>query len=1542
MKRYAKWGIGIALFPFALFAVLCTLLYMPPVQRFLVDTATRQASGATGMDIRIGRLSLSFPLDLVVHEAQVVDGQDTILDVERLTVKVQLLPLVRKRVEIDGVRLAGASVNTARLVEGMTLKGEVGELFLRSHGVDLSPETAVLNNLLLKDASLSLCLADTTESVDTAASEPLYWKVDLRDISLENVSFAMQMPLDTMDFRVKLGQAALRGGLIDLRRSAYTVQHFSIRQGEADYNAGGAPAAVSGFDPSHIRVSDINIGIDSIHYEGNHIRALIRELGMKERSGLQITSAEGRLVADERVISVPSLEVRTPDSYLAFEASADWSLTASDPDGSLRARLMAEIGKTDLMRFLPAMPEEFVSSYPSAPLRIQVGLDGSLKELRLTQANIAVAESFRVETDGVLTNLLDSAARAGTLNLSAAFHDMGFAEALAGGAIAIPPGLTLDGKAGMKGSLVEADMALRNDSGRVELAAGYDLGRDAYHARIDVDSMDMHAFLPADSLFHVSASLHARGEGLDFFSPHTVLEAGGAVSRLEYGSRTFSGLTLDASLKQSKAQVGLEVKDSVMDISSRLEAVLHPRRIKADMNMEVRSLDLYGLQLTASPLKTGEKIDLHLSTDLQKSHSARLSVSNVSIFTARDTFRTKDLHVGVSTARDSIRSYANAGDLTFLFRTQGGVEQLAARATRLGTMLAEQWKAGYVDQEALKEHLPDATFYIFAKNDNPLANMLAIKNIRFSRLFTRIETSPASGLKADAYLYSLRTDSLELDTIYFNLKPETGRMVFKSGVTAGNKPFQEAFDISLDGDIGADRANVMIDYLNGRKECGVHLGFIAGLQKEGISIHISPGDPTLVYRKFRVNPRNYIYLKNEGRIEADLGIFDENHTGIHLYSTPDSTVQQDLTLSVNRLDIAEFRRIVPYMPDIAGIINAEAHYVQADKMMQVSADVSVNGLAYNRQPLGNWGMSGVYLPLETGEQTFDGFVTLENEEIASVNGSYLAASGRSGERIEAEMGLHHFPLHIANAFIPGGMATLSGDVDGTLSVSGSTARPLMNGEINLDSVSVNVPQASLTLRLDNRPVRIADSRLTFDRFSIYTAGKTPFTIDGSVDMADLADMQLDLRMNAHNFEVLNAKKTKESIVYGKLYIDFNALLRGSLTAMTLRGNANILGTSDFTYILQDSPLTVEDRLGETVTFVNFRDTAAAARHTIPTMTLGGMDMLMTLHIDEAVQCQVDMDENGSNYMMFEGGGDLSFQYTPEGNMLLNGRYSLMSGELKYQMPVIPLKTFHIRSGSYIEWTGNIMNPNLNIQASERVRASVAQEDQSTRTVNFDVGVSITNRLENLGFVFTLEAPDDGTMQNELAGMSAEERNKLAVTMLVTGMYLAEGNTAGGGGMSANSMLNSFLEGQINKVAGSALKTIDVNFGMEQTEQGGNTQTDYNFQFAKRFWNNRFSVIIGGKVSTGNNAAQQDESFIDNISLEYRLDNSGTRYIKIFHDKNYENILDGEVTETGAGIVLRKKISRLSELFIFRNRKKKPQPAAEDGAEKENKNETDGQ
>lgn len=158
-------------------------------------------------------------------------------------------------------------------------------------------------------------------------------------------------------------------------------------------------------------------------------------------------------------------------------------------------------------------------------------------------------------------------------------------------------------------------------------------------------------------------------------------------------------------------------------------------------------------------------------------------------------------------------------------------------------------------------------------------------------------------------------------------------------------------------------------------------------------------------------------------------------------------------------------------------------------------------------------------------------------------------------------------------------------------------------------------------------------------------------------------------------------------------------------------------------------------------------------------------------------------------------------------------------------------------------------------------------------------------------------------------------------MLATGLYISENNAAGG--VTMNSALNSFLQSEINNIAGNALQSIDLSFGMEDgTARDGSSTTDYSFRFAKRLWGNRVSIIIGGKVSTGANA--ENSSFIDDISIEYRLDDSGTRYVKLFHEKTFDSLLDGEITETGGGIVLRKKMTRFGELFIFRSKKKREQ------------------
>ena len=603
----------------------------------------------------------------------------------------------------------------------------------------------------------------------------------------------------------------------------------------------------------------------------------------------------------------------------------------------------------------------------------------------------------------------------------------------------------------------------------------------------------------------------------------------------------------------------------------------------------------------------------------------------------------------------------------------------------------------------------------------------------------------------------------------------------------------------------------------------------------------------------------------------------------------------------------------------ATVFSVEANYIQTPEALQLAADVDIDSLTYEGRPVGDVGAGVTWLPASERSHYLSAYLACNDRQVATVDG--LLGTETDADALSLDASLERLPLSVANAFVPDGVAELSGYLNGDLTLRGTSAKPDLQGNIQMDTASVFIRQVGARYYFDGRPVRIADNRLTFDKFSLYTTSRNPFVIDGSVSFADLARPTADLTLRAVNYNLLDAPHTRESLVYGKVFVDINASVRGPLDALTMRGNMNLLGNTNVTYVLTDSPLTVEDRLSGLVTFTSFADSVATDTLQVAAVPLGGMEVYMSLHIDEAVRLRADLTPAGDKYIELEGGGDLNLQYTAQGDMSLTGRYTLSGGVMKYSLPVIPLKEFRFNTGSYVDWRGDVMNPTLDLKATERMRASVADgEGDATRIVNFDVSIGIAGRLESPELIFDIAAPEDATVQNELQAMGAEERSKQAIAMLATGIYLNSG--AKGGGLTMGTALNSVLQSQINALAGSAVKNASISVGVEDrtSAETGSTQTDYSFRYSQRFFNDRFQVVIGGKVSTGANATNSAESFIDNISLEYRLDNSGTRYIRVFHNKNYESVLDGEITETGVGLVLRRKLDRLGELFIFRKKK----------------------
>ena len=207
-------------------------------------------------------------------------------------------------------------------------------------------------------------------------------------------------------------------------------------------------------------------------------------------------------------------------------------------------------------------------------------------------------------------------------------------------------------------------------------------------------------------------------------------------------------------------------------------------------------------------------------------------------------------------------------------------------------------------------------------------------------------------------------------------------------------------------------------------------------------------------------------------------------------------------------------------------------------------------------------------------------------------------------------------------------------------------------------------------------------------------------------------------------------------------------------------------------------------------------------------------------------------------------------------------------------------------------------------------------------MDFICGVKLSQTLEKPGIQFIISASNDQTIQDELNSMSVEERGKIAITMLASGMYLASGTTSS---FSMNTALTSFLNSEINNIAGTAMRSIGLDVGMSvdnQTNASGGTHTDYNFKFAKRFFNNRLSFSVGGQVSTGAELenANKNESFFNNVEVQYRLNEGASMYVRAFYNANTYDWLDGQIGEYGGGFTWRRKLSKFSDIFRWKTEK----------------------
>lgn len=448
----------------------------------------------------------------------------------------------------------------------------------------------------------------------------------------------------------------------------------------------------------------------------------------------------------------------------------------------------------------------------------------------------------------------------------------------------------------------------------------------------------------------------------------------------------------------------------------------------------------------------------------------------------------------------------------------------------------------------------------------------------------------------------------------------------------------------------------------------------------------------------------------------------------------------------------------------------------------------------------------------------------------------------------------HFVVNANLDSIPVGLARQFAPIPDSISMQGYVnARAAVSGLPDETSLFAGVKPVGITmeylpydvmLSLGNQEITLEDNQVELNGLSIIGADNTSLILDGGLD---LNTMLLDVRVISDNFEPVKLPKDGPIPVYGQLFTGLDGVISGPVDSLLANIDVSILPQTDITY-----------------------------------------------PIDRKNLAQVNPY------------GTVNVKFNPSSGLFLAGRVNVDKGELFYSPKLYPMMPFQIDQGSYIRFNGGVGDMEFAVSASQGAKAMYKPVGQVSRNVDFITGVKVGGSLKNIDIGFYLEAPKDLEIQKELSEMPQEDREGLSAILLATGMYASDSNEAAQmEGYALSSIVQSKLNAAVSNKLGDKLV---LDFGVAKGEHGkGIKTTDYTLNVSKNFFNDMVNVKVGGSVSDNAEVNKNSDSFINNLSAEFKLDSIGALRARLFSMKDYYNIVEGELVKSGAGILYNKTI-----------------------------------
>lgn len=1421
-------------------------------------------------------------------------------------------PTPLPKLSTDEIALKNVTANYKSQADRIAANVNITDFYAEIPNADLANNAININTLDLKNSTIAIY----TETEDNAITQ-----------KVEEVSEDIKQDIKNFQWP-------------DLRVS---VDNLNFENDNISYFIGNAKASKTTFNPNALVFNNLNLKGHTIFLENKKGGLTIDTFNFNEISGLNLSDLALVFNISDEELTIDNLKFKLNNNSINGNLVLNYNTLASLIEKPENSKINLNLPNfnvdlNEIFKFQPNLKSNnYLNTLSKKPLKGTIKANGYLANINLQNAFINWGNTTRVSANGNILNATNPDEL--TLNIPSYSAETikkdltKFVNETELG-VSLPENIKITGN--LKGGLnnISTNSKITTSQGIATIDGSFKNAETiAFDANVKINDYKLSELLQNETLGNLSLTLKANGSGKTINTLDAKVDA--VISNFGYNQYVIKDLNLNGNIKDGKGKILSNYKDDNLNLDLDALVTLDSIAPEAKINLNVIGANLQGLGLMNRDIRTGLKLKGDFKGNAE-TYNFEANIEDGVIVYDNKTYLLGNIDATGFVKSDTtsvtfknklidLNLQSNTDPQSFATALQQHVNSYFYRDVKISDSITKPVRLklnGHITQSPLL-------------NDVLLVNVKDLDTVSIAVDFEQEERKLIADITAPHINYA----GYELDSLAFKMNTNKTDLNFDFGFKALKAG---AIDIQKTK-ISADQKNnemlLTITAFNEEEKLINVISQITGHQ-EKLTLKVLQDNLTFNQEPWNI-PLNNEMIYTENHLEFNNFKISNGNQAVEITDNLQNVTKEHVAIDFKNFNLADFLSYFNTEKTLAsGIINGDFILEEPFKDTGILADLEVNKLEVLKANLGKLAITGRSL----GGNSYAFNSTLKGGDVdLDLVGDYTA--NETGANLDLDLDINEFKMIALEKFSQGYLKETDGNFSGTFKLSGTTAEPKYQGQLNFNNADFNIAMFNAAFTLENEAISVNNEGLNLSNFTIKDKDSNSLVVSGDIGTKSFINPTFNLNLKAKDFQFLNATKEDNDFLYGKASFDANGKLTGDLQIPKLNANATIGSSTDVTYVMPSATVNIEQRDG-VVVFVNRENPdAILTQSEEQTAAIKGFDIKTFLKVGDKATVTIIIDEDTGDYFKVSGHGDFDFTMKPNGRMNLVGTYNVDTGLYEMNLYNIVNRKFELASGSKVSWSGDPFDAKLDVRAIYDLKASAsplmasqlsgadpAVKSKYRQVLPFYVYLNIDGELLQPKISFKLDMPEDeqGAISGQVYGRVQQvnqqegELNRQVFSLLVLNRFYPESGSDGStGGFAtvARDNLNDAVSDQLNVFSNKLLGNsgFELDFGLDSyTDYQGTApqdRTQLNVAAQKRLFDDRLVVRVGSEVDLqGSSSTGESSPLIGNVSLEYLLTKNGRYKLKGFRRNEFENIIDGQTIVSGIGLIFTQEFNKFSELW----------------------------